>query len=178
MKYLPTAFAQLQFAWKLYNYALEGRLDIASLDIPVTFQDEGMMLVLPGRIFESNDDLILACENMLGVAFGAAAITLNRSREEAKIPFPKVIKTDVDQFVVLAYQIRNAFAHDISEPKWEIRNPDFLGKYEFGPVSVDLTGLHGKAFSYKDIGGPEVLFWMKDYAEEKLWSEQTHQRGQ
>lgn len=169
MRYLPTAFAQLQFAWKLYNYALDGRLNIEDLDTPVTFQEAGMMLVLPDRIFESNDDLILACENMLGVAFGAAAITLNRGREEAGIPFPKKIETEKDQFVVLAYQIRNAFAHDIAEPKWEIRNPAFLRKYEFGPVSVDLTGLHGQPFSYKDIGGPEVLFWMKDYAELKLW---------
>lgn len=169
MKYLPTAFAQLQFAWKLYNYALDGKLDINSLDIPITFRDKGMMLVLPDRIFESDDDLILAIENMLGVAFGAAAITLNKSREEARIPFPKTITSEQDQFVVLAYQIRNAFAHDIAEPRWEIRNPAFQRKYEFGPVSVDLSNLNGQPFNYQDIGGPEVLFWMKEYAEKNLW---------
>lgn len=169
MKYLPTAFAQLQFAWKLYNYALEGNLDIKRLDIPVTFQEAGMMLVLPDRIFENDGDLILALENMLGVAFGAAAITLNRSREEAGIPFPSTINSDQEQFVILVYQIRNAFAHDISEPKWEIRNHAFRRKYAFGPISVDLSNLHGHPFSYRDIGGPETLFRMKEYAEKVLW---------
>jgi len=169
MKYLPTAFAQLQFAWKLYNYALEGSLKLEELDKAITFEEEGMMLVLPDRIFESKDDLILACANMLGVAFGAAAITLNRSREELGVPFPKNIESEIDQFVVLAYQIRNAFAHDIAEPRWEIRNPAFRRPYEFGPVSVDLSEMNGKAFSYHDIGGPDVLFRMKDYAEKLVW---------
>ena len=169
MKYLPTAFAQLQFAWKLYNYAIEGNIDLDKLDIPITFQEERMVFVLPDKIFHTNDDLIIALENMLGVAFGAAAITLNRSREEVGIPFPKVITTEIEQFVVLTYQIRNAFAHDISEPRWEIRNPAFLRNYEFGPVSVDITNLNGELFDYRHIGGPEVLFWIKEYAEENVW---------
>lgn len=169
MKYLPTAFAQLQFAWKLYNYALDGHIDLETLDVPITFQEGGMMLVLPDRVFDTNVDLIVALENMLGVAFGAAAITLNRSREEAGIPVPRLITSEIDQFVVLAYQIRNAFAHDISEPCWEIRTPAFLRRYEFGSVSVDLSNLHGQPFDYRHIGGPEVLFWMKDYAERELW---------
>ena len=35
MNYLPTAFAQLAFAWKLYNYGLEGKIDREALDIPL-----------------------------------------------------------------------------------------------------------------------------------------------
>lgn len=171
MKYLPTAFAQLQFAWKLYNHALEGKLDVEDLDIPITFQEERMVFVLPDRIFESQDDLINACENMLGVAFGAAAITLNRSREEAGVPLPspEQLTSDIDQFVALAYQIRNAFAHDIAEPRWEIRNPLLCRMYEFGSISVDLSKLNGERFDYRHIGGPEVLFWMKEFAEERVW---------
>lgn len=76
MRYLPTAFANLSFAWKLYNYGLDGRIDLEALDVPLRFQEEGMMFVLPDRIFESRDDLIVALENNLGIAFGAAAITL------------------------------------------------------------------------------------------------------
>jgi hypothetical protein len=170
VKYLPTAFAQLQFAWKLYNYALEGGIDLERLDIPVTFQEMSALFVLPDKIFASHDDLILACENNLGIAFGAAAITLNRCREEVGIGLPDPIATDVDQFVALTYQIRNAFAHDIAEPKWNITGQRFSRQYEFGPVHVDLTNLHGKAFDYHDIGGPEVLFWMRDFAEQKVWS--------
>lgn len=122
MKYLPTAFAQLSFAWKLYHYGLEGKIDRETLDIPLTFKNEKMVLVLPDRIFESNDDMILALENNLVIAFGAAAITLNRSCEEAGFNRPNQITSEADHCIALIYQIRNAFAHDIAEPKWEIRN--------------------------------------------------------
>lgn len=169
MKYLPTAFAQLQFAWKLYNYVLEGGIDLEKLDIPVAFKEKNALLVLPDKIFGSHDDLILACEKNLGIAFGAAAITLNKCREEASLGLPDPIVTDIDQFVALTYQIRNAFAHDIAEPKWNITSQRYSRKYEFGLVNVDLTNLNGKAFDYHDIGGPEVLFWMRDFAEQKIW---------
>ena len=38
MKYLETAFGQLAFAWKLYNYGLDGKIDLAALDIPLRFE--------------------------------------------------------------------------------------------------------------------------------------------
>ena len=169
MQYLPTAFAQLVFAWKLYHYGLKRRIDRRSLDIPITFKDVGMVLVLPDQIFESDDDLIIALENNLVVAFGAAAITLNRSREQAGHALPQQMTSENDQCICLIYQIRNAFAHDIAEPKWEIRNPVFQQVYEFGGIRVDLSNVDGNRFDYADIGGPDVLFRIKEYAEEHLW---------
>ena len=169
MKYLPTAFAQLRFAWKLYNYALNGGVDLKKLDVPITFTDGEALLVLGEPIFNTADDLILAFENNLGIAFGAAAITLNRCREEAGLALPDPIATEVDQFIGLVYQIRNAFAHDISEPRWQISTSRFRRPYRFGRVNVDLTNLHGRPFSYRDIGGPEVLFWMRDYGDSFVW---------
>src|SRR5687767_146360 len=133
MKFLPTAFAQLQFAWKLYDYALRGKIDLQQLDVPISFTEGKALLVLPDRIFDTPDDLILALQNSLGVAFGAAAITLNRCREEAGIDLPNPINSEVDQFVSLAYQIRNAFAHDIAEPRWNITLPRYRRQYDFGP---------------------------------------------
>ncbi len=164
MQFLPTAFAQLAFAWKLYNYGLEGQIDRQSLDIPITFQDDGMIMVLPDQIFDSDGDLILALENNLVVAFGAAAITLNRSREEAGYSVPNQIVTENDQCICLIYQIRCAFAHDIAEPTWELRNPIFRRVYEFDGFRVDLSNVHRNRFRYTDIGGPDVLFHLKDYA--------------
>lgn len=169
MKYLPTAFAQLQFAWKLYHQALEGALNVETLDVPLTFQEGNLVFVLPDRIFDSQNDLIVACENNLGIAFGAAAITLNRAREEADIRVPQVIETEVDQFVALAYQIRNAFAHDIAEPTWEIRSVRYEREYRFGAVRIDLRGRNRQVFRYADVGGPEVLFSMYEYATQHVW---------
>jgi len=173
VKYLPTAFWNLEFAWKLYNYVLDGGIELEKLDVPVTFQEGRSLLVLPSRTFATQDDLVLACENNLGIAFGAAAITLNRCREEVGIPLPNPIATELDQFVSLAYQVRNSFAHDIAEPRWELRDERYRRAYDFGPVHVDLTHRHREPFSYHDIGGPEVLFWMRDYAEENVWGRET-----
>jgi len=169
MKYLDTAFAQLAFAWKLYNYGLEGKIDLSDLDKPITFQEGNMVLVLPDKVLDSENDLILALENNLGITFGAAAITLNRCREEAGVALAVPIRTEIDQFSAVVYQIRNAFAHDISEPRWNITNPRFARTYEFGGIQVDLTNVWKKHFEYADIGGPEMLFHMKQFGETRVW---------
>lgn len=169
MNYIDTAFTQLAFAWKLYDYALEGKIDLNELDRPLTFQDNGMVLVLPDKVLDTPNDLILALQNNLTITFGAAAITLNRCREEAGLALPRVIQTDIDQFVGAAYQIRNAFAHDIAEPRWNITRDQFARLYSFGGMRIDLTNVGTKLFEYQDIGGPDVLFQMKRFAETHLW---------
>jgi hypothetical protein len=164
MEYLDTAFAQLAFAWKLFVYAQDRKIDLDELDKPLTFKEGRMIFVLPDKIFDSYDDLVLACQNNLGVAFGAAAIALNRSREESGIKLPNPIETEREQFVSLAYQIRNAFAHDIAEPRWNMNQERYFRIYEFGGIRVDLNGIEDqKPFRYEDIGGPDALFAMKDY---------------
>ena len=164
MEYLDTAFAQLAFAFKLCAYAEDGKIDLDELDEPLTFGEGGMRIVLPDKIFDSYGDLILACQNNLGVAFGAAAITLNRCREDSGIKLPNLIETKRDQFVSLTYQIRNAFAHDIAEPRWNMNQERYFRMYVFGGIRVDLNGIENQQpFRYEDIGGPNVLFAMKDY---------------
>ena len=164
LEFLDTAFQQLEFSWKLYNYVLEGHVDLTELDKPITFKDGKSILVLQDKLLASPDDLILACENLLVISFGAAAITLNRCREEAGLKLPNPILSERDQFVALTYQIRNAFAHDIAKPRWSIKDPRYARVYKFNNIRVDLTNVGGKLFEYSDIGGPEVLFWMKQYA--------------
>lgn len=168
MKYLNTAFQQLEFAWKLYNYALEGRINVEELDKPITFQEGRSVVVLQDKLFHTADDLTLAFENNLTIAFGAAAITLNRCREEAGIRLADPIATEIDQFAALAYQIRNCFAHDIAEPIWNITYPRYARQYKFGSIHVDLTNVGSQPFEYEDIGGLEVFLFMKRYAEQHL----------
>lgn len=170
MNYLDTAFSQLAFAWKLHNYACEGKIDLEDLDRPITYSDGGSTIfVLPNKVLNTPGDLILALENNLVITFGAAAITLNRCREEAGIPLTNDIESEVDQFAGLAYQIRNAFAHDIAEPKWNITKPRFARTYRFGGMSFDLSNVGNKRFEYSDIGGPDRLFRIKEYAQEHVW---------
>lgn len=150
--------AQLEFAWKLLAYAEDGNIDLEKLDVGMTFEEKGMMLVLRDKVFDSYDDLVLACQNNLGVAFGAAAITLNRAREEANVALPQSFHDDRDHFVALVYQIRNAFAHDIAEPRWCVRRPAHRRRYQLPGIDVDLSSIEiGEPFTYESVGGPEVM---------------------
>jgi hypothetical protein len=177
MNCLDSAFAQLAFAAKLYDYAEQRKLDIAELDQPLTFENGSSVWVLPDQIFHSYDDLQLACANQLSVAFGAAAITLNRCREEYEQTTGKsllatngAVPTSEDEhFAELVYQIRNAFAHDISEPHWEIRGAARRRPYmvdrigDTARIIVDLTNLHGHAFEFADIGGIDTLHRLREF---------------
>lgn len=162
---MRTAFGQLEFAIKLMQAAEDGLLDLETIDRPLTIADGESILVLPNRVLESPDDLILACQNHVTIAFGAAVITLNRCREEASVALPDPVVTECDQWAGLVYQIRNAFAHDIAEPRWNITSPRFAREYTVGRVNADLRTLHGTGFEYAHIGGPEGLFRLRDFGE-------------
>ena len=82
---------------------------------------------------------------------------------------PNPIVSEVDQFVGLVYQIRNAFAHDISEPRWDIRGDRYARLYECGGIRVDLTNVDGKYFEYADLGGPDVLFRLYEFASDEIF---------
>lgn len=169
MNFVDSAFKQLSFAWKLYSYALDGKINLEELDQPITFQEGSMVFVLPDKVFHDQGEMIVALENSLSVAFGAAAITLNRCREEAGLTLVNPIVTEHDQFASVVYQIRNAFAHDISEPRWNITQERYARVYEFGGISIDLRHVGNKNFEYIDLGGPDVLFWLKQYGDQNVW---------
>lgn len=165
MRYIRTAFGQLEFAIKLMQAAEDGLLDLDTIDRPLTIVEGESILVLPNRVLESPDDLVLACQNLVTIAFGAAVITLNRCREEASVSLPDPIVTECDQWVGLVYQIRNAFAHDIAEPRWNVTSLRFAREYSVGGVNVDLRSLHGMGFEYAHVGGPEGLFLLRAFGE-------------
>ena len=168
MHYLDTAYAQLEFAIKLMHAAEQGAVTLDEIDVPLTIEDGKSILVLPDKVFQDPNDFLIACQNNVSIAFGAASITLNRCREEAKLPLPNPIDNEQEQWVALVYQIRNAFAHDISEPKWKL-NGRYARHYNVAGVNADLSNLNGVHFDYKHIGGPDALFDLRDYASGQLF---------
>lgn len=161
MNYLETAFGQLSFAWKLYNYGQKGKIDLEELDEELTFQSNSMVFVVPKAINDPND-LQIALENNLTITFGAAAITLNRVREEIGIGLPNPINTEEEQCVAMIYQIRNAFAHDIAEPRWKL-NDRYRRQYQFAGMKFNLVDKDGCPFRYEDLGGPDAFFRIREF---------------
>lgn len=166
MKCIETAIGQLAFAIKLMQAAEDGELNLESIDRPLTIAEGRSIWVLPDRVLDSADDLIAGCQNNVTIAYGAAVITLNKCREEASVPLPDPIASECDQWVALVYQIRNAFAHDIAEPRWQIVKPRYRREYQVGPVYADLRSLNGEAFDYHQVGGPESLYQLKLFGDD------------
>jgi len=168
MKYIETAFGQLEFAIKLMRAAEDALLNVENVDRPLSIDEGSGMLVLRDHVFDSADDLILACQNNVTIAFGAAAITLNRCREEANVPLPDPIDTERDQWIALVYQLRNAFAHDIAEPRW-VCQPRYRREYRIGHIHADLRDVEGRLFEYSHIDGANALFLLKAYGHEHIF---------
>jgi hypothetical protein len=158
MKFIMTAFTNLDLALKLLASAEDGGLTRSSIKDgeSITWQSGKSFVVLPDQSFKSEDDFVLALQNNVTIAFGAAAITLNVCREEIGIPVPSAIQSSHDHLVALIYQIRNCFAHDIAEPQW-VMKPRYQLVYDLGYKQIDLSNVNGKPFEYDDIGGLDTL---------------------
>lgn len=170
MDYVETAIDQLQLGLKLWHAAEEGKLNADDIDVPVTIDWDGTMsapFVLKNRIFSKPEDFMNSIRNQISMAFGVAAIALNRRREENGVLLPDPINTVEEQWCGLVYQIRNAFAHDIAEPKWNITKPRFARKYEISAhIKADLSNVNDKSFEWSHVGGPGVLVLLKHFGKD------------
>lgn len=165
--YINEAFAQLDFALRLYHHVDVGKIDPEEFNAPLTYKDPGMVFVCSEAYFDTMENLRVAVWNNVGISFGAAAITLNRVREEKEHKLPNPIATEADQLISLVYQIRNAFAHDISEPTWKI-NERYRREYVIGEIKAELSDLDGCRFEFSHVGGPGVLKELYEYGRQKL----------
>ena len=103
------------------------------------------------------------------IMYGIAAITLHAARCEIASKLSATIITDEDQFAVLAYMLRCAPAHDISEPVWEIRNKAYRRPLQVGDDVVDLSNLNGLAFDFAHIGGTQAFLRIARSAVHNGW---------
>lgn len=97
--------------------------------------------------------------------FATAAITLNKYRQELGIEPSERLENERDKCAALIRYIRNAFAHDVSEPVWDIRNPVWQVVYDFDDFVVSLVDKHDLPFTFEHIGGSETLFALKERLE-------------
>lgn len=163
MKFIKTAFTNLELALKILAAAEDGFLKREHIKDgeAMTWVSGQSLVALAENTFTSEDDFILALQNNVQIAFGAAAITLDVCRQEVGLDLPHPIISERDQLVALIYQIRCCFAHDIAEPKWDIRNEKYKRVYDLGYKQIDLTNVNGKFFEYDDIGGLDTLAVMR-----------------
>jgi hypothetical protein len=166
--HIETAFLQLSFAIKLWNYFDTNQIDKEKFDIDLTIQDKDNCVCLSSGEFRTYDDLILASENNISIAFGAATITLWEAIREHSAIVTKQLNPNSCQkhlLAALSYMLRCCFAHGTAAPVWSIRDKKYKILYRLGNKSIDLsTFTNGQAFDYQSIGGYETLWLIKDEA--------------
>ncbi len=106
-------------------------------------------------------------ENELFVRYGTAARTLDTFREEKGLNRPPLAWDDLTMCVSLIRQIRNVFAHNTIEPKWDIKER-YRMVYEFDDISISLMDKHGHDFQFDHVDGPETLFALRAALETRI----------
>lgn len=169
LQHIETAFHQLSFAIKLWNYTDLEKIDKEAFDIDLTIQEVNNCVVLLGNEFKTYTDLIIASENNISICFGAASLTLWEAIREKTNYEPKSLDPQADKkqnLASLSYMIRCCFAHGTAAPVWSIYNQKYKTQYNIGNKTVDLSQVtNGQAFDYSSIGGYETLWILKNEAE-------------
>ena len=165
---LNTAFLQLSFAMKLWHYVLEHSLHRETFDISLTIEEEnGSRYVMNDGEFTTDDDLVHAAGNNIGICFGIAAITLweairEHSGLESKSLNPSA--SDREMLAGLAFAVRCCFAHGTVMPKWRLA-PKYQIEYRLGGRDIDLRHADGTPFDYAQLGGVDSLRMMWQQAQ-------------
>jgi hypothetical protein len=166
--HIETAFLQLSFAIKLWNYLARNPIEKHKFDIDLIIQDRDNCVCLSGGEFHTYNDLILASENNISIAFGAAAITLWEAiREHGAISTKQLNPKNSrnHSLAALSYMLRCCFAHGTAAPVWSIRDTKYKIMYSVGNKTIDLSTItDGQAFDYPSIGGYETLWLLRDEA--------------
>ncbi|MEE9215584.1 MAG: hypothetical protein V3U54_12590 [Thermodesulfobacteriota bacterium] len=169
LDHIETAFLQLSFAIKLWNYLDVHKIDKSEFDIDLTIKDESNCVCLLGNEFERYEDIQLASENNISICFGAAAITLWEAISEKTGLTNKTMNPDnskEENIAALSYMIRCCFAHGTAVPVWSIKNIKYKTIYTIGSKPIDLRYIaENQPFDYSSIGGYESLWLIKNEAE-------------
>ncbi|HEY6288278.1 MAG TPA: hypothetical protein VIW48_02425 [Nitrospiraceae bacterium] len=163
--HIDTAFLQLSFAIKLWNFLDEYPIDKETFDIDLTIEDPGSRICLPCNEFQTYQDLQLAAENNISICFGAVAITLWEAiHEHSGLVSRKLnpINSRKESLAALSYMLRCCFAHGTARPVWSIQDSKYKTTYRVGSKSIDLSQVADQqAFDYSSIGGYETLWYLK-----------------
>ena len=120
---------------------------------------------------ENTDPQTIAhAEKHLLIMYGVAALTLDAARTDKGLGLPVEIESEQDQFIALAYMLRCAPAHDISEPIWAIKKQKYIRAYTVKGITIDLSELVDAPFCFEHINGVEAFMELAEYAIDQGWA--------
>lgn len=162
---IDQVFLQFEFNLKVMAYFELNKVDKNDFDTDLTILDDKNNIVYPNSSFHTYDDLILAAQNNVSMCFGVTAITLDTALADAGIDRNPDDLSEKGCLRTIIYMVRCAFAHNMMEPKWEVRG-NYNKSIELNlnniRLLIDLPQLNGKVFEYNDIGGTDNWLTIKE----------------
>jgi hypothetical protein len=154
---IATAQATLGLAIRLNGEVQAGRITTEIFKRGVTVVTGGEGLSLPPDSEGTDQDLNNGIFNIVLIAIGASALTLDETLDEV---FGKGSDIGIR---VMVNQLRNAFAHNPLRPKWVIW-PEYRNSYPIelndgSRFTFQAANLNGDGVKPEHVGGLE--FWIK-----------------
>lgn len=138
------------------------------LDLPVTWA-HGKHVVQYGEIALTPEEADYAAFFLQRNATYLMAVQVHQTLKHL---FPNARghpRVEVQAAYQISRMIRNAFAHNVSEPVWSIDNDCRNCVFEIaGIIRFDTTSLNGKPFDWRDYGGLLVLLRLSQFVRERI----------
>ena len=160
---IATAQATLGLAIRVHSEVIAGRIRDTIYQREVVVVTGGPGLLLPPDYRATKQDLHDGTQNLVVMALGASALTLDEALDDV---FGKPETDPVTSrrgLRIMVNQLRNAFAHNPWRARWVIW-PKFQKVHAvslggLAPFDFDATGLDGAGVKPEDVGGFE--YWIK-----------------
>lgn len=150
---MQRSFWHFEMAIRLWNAIDLKKIPDEIFRESIIIEDGGGILVLDDALFKTQEARLSAIQALVGDAFGRTASALSEYIDCLIPEEPTKQQKDLRDFV---YMIRCAFSHEIGSPQWEVRG-NYKRSLSIEGTSYDMGKLNGKEFTYKDVGGCEVL---------------------
>lgn len=167
-----TSQSTLSLAIRINAAVLSRRIKSTIYERSVRIFTGGPGLHLPRDHRAGFQDLYDGTQNLVIMALGASALTLDETLDHVFGKPDADLSIDRRPLRIMVNQLRNAFAHSPWRPKWEIR-PKFQKRYEIslsglGTFVFDAANLNGCVVKPEDVGGLEYWIEVLKYCEQLI----------
>ena len=161
-KQMDEAYAAWVFSVQLWATITTHAVDLKAIPRKIALKDGATLGLFKSNLEERYYadfafNIFLACTGMCAIAFDAAMDAAFGTKDRG---FPSVGSPDVLSARAILFQMRNAFAHTPTMPRWSVTNPQYRRTFrvEACSLELDLAGLNGRDLSIqKDFGGWDTL---------------------
>jgi len=157
---IATSRANLGLAIRLNSEVIAGRIQPTIYQREVLIVTGGPGLFLPKDFNATAKDLKNGAFNLVIMALGASALTVDETLDEVFGKSAADLEPDRQGLRVLVNQMRNAFAHNLWRPRWQVWAKDqAVHLVNLGPdaqFKFDARALDGKCVKPEDVGGLET----------------------